>query len=124
MSVILQVQVTDGLLEDTTNLVGSNTLDEGIELDGFLDSEFREDSIVLRAIADKLSSILELCLDVEALDGDLTGGRCDVSGQTLEGGRLASSIDSEKGETFTVIEAERGALDGLDRITAHAIILL
>ena len=100
---ILQVQVLDGFLENSWDLVCSDTLDEGIELDSLLDCEFRENSIILRAVANQLSSVFELLLDVETLNGDFTSGRLNVSRQTLEGSRLTSSVHTEEGKALTVV---------------------
>ena len=103
---VLQVQLLDSLLNHTTDLVGSDALDQSIELDSLLDSELREDCIILRAVADKLSGVLELFLDIVALNSDLTSCWSDLSGQTLESGRLAGTIDTEQGKALTVVKTE------------------
>ena len=81
---VLQVQLLDSLLYHTTDLVGSDALDQSIELDSLLDSELREDSIILRAVSDQLPCLCELLLDVESLDSDVTSRGRDLSRQTLE----------------------------------------
>ena len=120
---VLQVQVTDGLLDDRSDLVGSNALHEGVELDRLLNRQCREDSIMLWAVADQVTSFCELLLDVVALNGDLASRRRDVSSQTLESCRLAGTIDTEQSEALTVVEAEGSLLDGADRSATERIVL-
>ena len=80
----LQVQVFYCLLDDNVQLGRANAFDQSVELDGLLDGELREDSIVLGAVANELPSILELRLYVKSLNRDLTGRWSDLSRQTLE----------------------------------------
>ena len=124
VSMVLQVQIADGLLEDAWDLVGSDTLDKSIELDGLLDCESGEDRIVLRAVADQLSSVFKLLLDIEALNSDLASCWHYISSQTLEGRRFSSSINTEKGKAFAVVETERSTLDSPDWGTACVVVLL
>ena len=91
---VLQVQVADGFLDDWFDLIGPDALHEGVELDRLLNCQSWEDSIMLRAVADELTRILELFLDVVALNCDLASRWRDVSSQTLEGGRLAGTVDA------------------------------
>ena len=58
---------------------------------------------MLRAVSNKLSGVLELLLDVKALHSDLASRRRDIPGQTLERGRFASAVDTEKREALTVV---------------------
>jgi hypothetical protein len=69
-------------------------------------SQHWEEGIVLRAVADKFARLLEISLHVVAGDGYLASGRDRVLGETLEGGRLASTVDSEQGKALTIIETE------------------
>lgn len=111
---ILQVQVTDSLFYDSSNFVGADTLDQCVELQSFFHSQFREDSVVLWAIADQLSGILELLLDVEALNRNHASCWSDFPRQTLESGRFSCAIDTKKSEAFTVVKTKRRLLDCSD----------
>ena len=113
--VILQVEVSDGFLDDTSDLVRADSLHESVELQCLLDGQFGENGVVLWAVADELPCIFELVLDVIALHGNFTCRWSDIPCQALEGGRFAGTIDSKKGEAFAVIKTKRSLLDGLDR---------
>ena len=58
---------------------------------------------MLRRVADKLSRLTELSLDVVTLDSNFTGGWRDVSGQTLESRRFTCTIDSKQGKALTIV---------------------
>ena len=121
---ILQVKVFDGFLDDGFDLVDADALDQSIEFDSLFNGHLGEDSIVLWAVPDELPRILELFLDVIALDRDLTRGRRRISRQTLEGGRLSSTIDSKKREALTIVQTKRGLLDGANGSSTERVVLL
>ena len=78
-----------------------------------------EDSILLRTVADEASGIFEVFKHAVALDSDLTTCRHDISGQALECGRLASSIDTEKSEALATLDSKGDFLDCRDRLGAQ-----
>jgi len=121
---VLQVQVTDCLLDDRLDLVGADALDKCIELQSLLDGHHGEDGVVLGTVPNQLSRILELLLNVEALDSDLASRWCDLASQTLERGGLSSTIDSEQREALAVVKAEAGLLDSADRCATRRVVLL
>ena len=81
----------------------TDTFDQSVELYSLFDCQLREDSIVLRAVANQHSSLLELLLDVIALYRDLTGCRLRFSRQTLESGRLSRPVNSQQGKALAII---------------------
>ena len=83
---IFQVKIFDGLLNHALNLRSSDTFDQGIELESLLNAEHREDCIVLWAIADQFTHLLELLLHVVTLNLDLASCGSDLSRQALECG--------------------------------------
>ena len=122
VSVVLQVEVADRLLDDTTDLVCANTLDQCVELESLLHGHLWEDCVILWTVTNQLSSILELLLNIEALHRDLACGRSNISRQTLESSRFTSTIDTEQGETLSIIETERSLLHSLDRRATERIV--
>ena len=102
----------------------SDALNQRIEFDCLFDCHLGEDGVVLWAVPDELPGILELLLNIIALDCDLTGRRVRLSRQTLERGRLASSIDTQQGETLSIIQPKRGLLDSADWRSTESIVLL
>ena len=81
---VFQVQVADGLLNDGLDLMGSDAFDESVELDCLLYRHLREDSVVLWAVSDELPGLLEIFLDVVALNCYLSSSRGRVPRQALE----------------------------------------
>ena len=73
-----------------------------------------EQCIVLRTVANQFTGFLEIFLNVIACDGDLTSGWSCVSCQSLEGGRLACTVDSEQSEALTIIKTKRHFLNSKD----------
>lgn len=101
-----QVQLFDSLLDNIVLHGLRNALDSRVEPQVLFHSHQIEDSVLLRAVADQLSSLLELSRDVVTGHGDGAGGRLSVSGQTLESGRLTGTVNTEESETLTVVQAE------------------
>ena len=102
----------------------TNTFDQSVELYGLLNRQLREDSIVLRAVANQHSCLLELFLDVIALYCDLASCRLRFSRQTLESGRFSRPINSQQGKALAIIQAKRSLFDSSDGCTAECIIFL
>ena len=103
---VLKVKLLDSLFNYATDQIRLDTLDQRIEFQRLLHSQNREDGVVLRAVSNELASVCELSLHVEALNVDLTCCWDDLSRQTLECGRLASTVNTEQSEALTVIQAE------------------
>lgn len=70
----------------------------------FLDCEQWEDGVLLWAVANQLAGFFEVFLDVEAGNCDIALGRQNVTCQTLERCRLASTINTQECEAFTKLE--------------------
>ena len=83
---VLQVQISDGLLNDGLDLMSSDALNKRVELDCLLYRHLREDSVVLWAVSDQLSGLLEIFLDVVALNCYLSSSRGRVPRQAFERG--------------------------------------
>ena len=81
---VLQVQISDGLLNDGLDLMSSDALNKRVELDCLLYRHLREDSVVLWAVSYQLSGLLEIFLDVVALNCYLSSSRGRVPRQALE----------------------------------------
>ncbi len=60
MPVVLQVESLDSLLDYSLDLACLDSFDQSVELDGLFNGELGEYRIVLGAVANKLSGILEL----------------------------------------------------------------
>jgi len=121
---VFQVEVTNSFPNDKVDLMGSNTLDKSIELKSLHYGHHREDGVILGAVADQLPRILELLLDVKALNRDFTLSRRDLTSQTLEGCGLSSTINSEKRKAFTKVEAERRHFDSFNRSATESVVFL
>ena len=107
-----QVKLLNGFLDDIETELRWYALDFGVEPEMLLNSHEYEDGIVLWTVADELSCLRELTLDVEAGDRDLSFCWFNVPRQALEGRRLSSSVDSQQGEALTVIQSEGDSFDG------------
>ena len=83
---VFQVQVADGLLNDWLDLMSSDPLDKSVELDCLLHCHHREDSVVLWAVSNQLPRLLEIFLDVMALNCYLSSSWGRVPRQALECG--------------------------------------
>ena len=81
---VLQVQISDGLLNDRLDLMSSDALDKSVELDCLLYRHLWEDSVVLWAVSYQLPGLLEIFLDVIAFNCYLSSSRGRVPRQTLE----------------------------------------
>ena len=109
---VFKVELLDCLVNDISDVVGADTLDQSVELERLFDSEDREDCIVLRAIANQFTGLRELGLYVKALNRNISGCWSNLSCQTLEGGGLASAIDTKKCEALTIVKTETCLSDG------------
>ena len=78
---------------------------------------------MLRRVADKLSCLTELSLDVVTLNSDFTGRWRDVSSQTLESRRFSCTIDSKQGKALTIVETECCFSNCFNRSATERIIL-
>lgn len=119
---VFQVEVTDSLLDDGLDFMGADALDKCVELECLFNGHHGEDGVILGAVPDQLPCILELLLDVVALNRDLTRRWCYFTSQTLESCGLSSTINSKKREAFTEVEAERRLFDGSDGRTAESVV--
>ena len=84
--VVLQVKSLDCFRDNSIEFVRFDSFDQCIEFESLYNSQFGEYRIVLRTVANKLPSILELLFNVIPLNGDLSGSWHNLSRQTLECG--------------------------------------
>ena len=104
---VSQIELLDGFSDDPRDFVGTNTLDKSVEFQRLFYSEDWEYRIKLRAVSNQITSLRELRLHIETLNGDLTSCGRDFSRQALESCRLAGSINSQKTEALTIVKTKR-----------------
>lgn len=90
-----QIELLDRLIYGVFDHIGPDTLDQGIEFKRLFYRQLREDRIILWAIANELSGLLKISLDIEARDLDLARSRFDLASQALKSCRLTSTIDTK-----------------------------
>lgn len=98
-------------------------LHKGVELEGLFNSQHREYSVVLRAVANQFSGFLELLLNIKALNGNFSRCRRDIPCQTLKSGGLSSAVNSQKSKALTVIEGKRRFFYCFDRSAKGTCVL-
>ena len=123
MSVITQIEVSDGLFDSGVNLVSSQTLEQAVVFESLLNCHVGEDCIILRAVSNQLSSLIELILNIKALDGDFSLSWIDFSGQTLESGRFTGTIDSQQSKALSIVKSKGRFVDSFHRHITHLLIL-
>ena len=118
---VVQVKLLDGSLDEFRPPVSRDTLDASEVLNVFLNGHVLENGIGLRAVTDKFLDLVEILADVKRANMDRSFSRLNLTGQTLESGRLSSAVHTEKSEALSCLEAKGDVLDGderLDRLAA------
>ena len=77
----------------------------------FFDSKHWEKRIILWTISNKFTRFLEIFLHVIARNSYLTSGWNCVLGETLESGRLASTINTKESKALTIVKTKGNFLD-------------
>jgi hypothetical protein len=73
-----------------------------------------KNQIVLRRVADKLASLVEVGEQVESAQEEAPRSWEHFIRQTLEGRGLAGTVDAEECEAFSDLQGEREIIDGLE----------
>ena len=107
----LQPQLLDTVLYNLFTSIGWDSLDSCEEPQMLLYCHQIEYRVMLWTISDQLSGLTKLFQHVIASNRDLTTRWHDISGQTLESGRFAGSIDTKQSETLAVVNTKPDALN-------------
>ena len=81
---VSQIELLDGFSDDPRDFVGTNTFDKSVKFQRLFYSEDWEYRIKLRAVSNQITSLRELRLHIETLNGYLTSCGRDFSRQALE----------------------------------------
>jgi hypothetical protein len=83
-----------------------------VEIEMLFDRHPLEDAVVLGAVTDLSPHFLKVKLTVHAVDSHQASGRGAFIRETLKGRGFARAVNSQHSETFTVVQSERGLLNG------------
>jgi hypothetical protein len=73
----------------------------------------------LWTVANQFAGSAKFLLDIELINRDLTFGRHSIRRKGFESRRFTSSIDSQKGETFSIVQAKANPLHSKERLSQH-----
>lgn len=103
---VLQVHFVYRFLNDVGPQLRGNSFDARVEPEMLLNGQEWEDSVLLRAVTDKLSGFLELPLNVEPSNRDLTSSWKHIACKALKCCRLSCAVDAEQCKALTVVKSK------------------
>lgn len=112
---VRKIHILDSRLNQFSPFPDRNSLESCEEFHMLFYAHQREESVLLRAVTNHLAGFLEFCLDVKPSNSHWPTSWVGITCQALESSRFPCSVDSQKSEAFSVVNAKRYSLNSQER---------
>mmetsp|Transcript_38647 Transcript_38647/g.43919 ORF Transcript_38647/g.43919 Transcript_38647/m.43919 type:complete len:413 (+) Transcript_38647:1131-2369(+) len=112
LSITSEIHLLDFVFHKLVPDTARNTLEVSVKLKMLFDGNDVQDGIKLGTIANIILGILQFCLQIVALNMDISTGGSVLSRQHLESGGLSGTVYTEQTEHFSFRNTEGDILNG------------